>query len=108
MCEQLECTACGNMWYASRDEASSLTIDGPSSAKTVGSAPWATAKFEDVEKKLVSPRDHHPPPPPPTAASSDGGVKKVNEPEKQRSFNKSKVEDQDNLPPPPPSDHHVD
>ncbi|CAH1451410.1 unnamed protein product [Lactuca virosa] len=105
---QLECTACGNMWYASRDEASSLTIDGPSSAKTVGSAPWATAKFEDVEKKLVSPRDHHPTPP--TAASSDGGVKKVNEPEKQRSFNKSKVEDQDNLPPPPPppSDHHVD
>ncbi|KAL4592576.1 hypothetical protein LXL04_005576 [Taraxacum kok-saghyz] len=84
---QLECTACGNMWYASRDEASSLTIDGPSSTKTVGSAPWATAKFEDVEKKLVSPRgDHHPHP----------------VPEKQRSFNKSRPEDQDNLPPPPP------
>lgn len=100
---QLECTACGNMWYASRDEASSLTIDGPSSAKTVGTAPWATAKFEDVEKKLVSPRDNHP-----TAASES--VKKGNDPERQRSFNKSRAEDQDNPPPPPPpppppSDH---
>lgn len=97
---QLECTACGNMWYASRDEASSLTIDGPSSAKTVGTAPWATAKFEDVEKKLVSPH--------PTAASES--VKKGNDTERQRSFNKSRAEDQDNPPPPPPpppppSDH---
>ncbi|KAK9276313.1 hypothetical protein L1049_005844 [Liquidambar formosana] len=54
---QLECIACGNTWYASRDEASTLTIDGPSSARSVGTAPWATAKFEDVEKKLVSPRE---------------------------------------------------
>ncbi|GFZ01407.1 bromo-adjacent homology (BAH) domain-containing protein [Actinidia rufa] len=50
-----ECIACGNTWYASRDEALTLTIDGPSSAKTVGTAPLATAKFEDVEKKLLSP-----------------------------------------------------
>ncbi|KAI5655487.1 hypothetical protein M9H77_32674 [Catharanthus roseus] len=53
---QLECTACGNSWYAPRDEVSTLTIDEPSSAKNVGTVPLATAKFEDVEKKLVSPR----------------------------------------------------
>ncbi|THG08944.1 hypothetical protein TEA_019842 [Camellia sinensis var. sinensis] len=48
---QLECIACGNTWYASRDKASTLTIDRPSSARSIGTAPWATAKFEDVEKK---------------------------------------------------------
>ncbi|KAM7531262.1 hypothetical protein LguiB_034672 [Lonicera macranthoides] len=52
---QLECIACGNTWYASRDEASTLTIDEPSSVRSVGAAPLATAKFEDVEK-LASPR----------------------------------------------------
>ncbi|XP_071708024.1 protein REPRESSOR OF VERNALIZATION 1-like [Rutidosis leptorrhynchoides] len=94
---QLECTACGNMWYASRDEASTLTIDGPSS-KTVGTAPWATAKFEDVEKKLVSPRDN---------PLVNGSFKKATEPyvtvpERQKSFNKSTTEEHDN--PPPPTD----
>lgn len=55
---QLECVACGNHWYASRDEAAMLTIDGPSAGPSVGSAPWATTKFENVgKKKLVSPRD---------------------------------------------------
>lgn len=54
---QLECTACGNTWYASRDEVSTLTIDGPNSAKSLGTAPWATSKFEDVEKNLLSPRE---------------------------------------------------
>ncbi|KAF8380247.1 hypothetical protein HHK36_027730 [Tetracentron sinense] len=58
---QLECIACGNTWYASRDEASTLTIDGPSSVRSVGTAPWATAKFEDVEKTLVSPRESEKP-----------------------------------------------
>ncbi|KAL3498841.1 hypothetical protein ACH5RR_041573 [Cinchona calisaya] len=53
---QLQCSACGNNWYASRDEASTLTVDESSSTKTVGTVPLATAKFEDVEKKLVSPR----------------------------------------------------
>ncbi|KAK6130066.1 hypothetical protein DH2020_036193 [Rehmannia glutinosa] len=52
---QLECVACGNTWYASRDDAATLTIEGPSSVKTVGTAPLATAKFEDVENSLVSP-----------------------------------------------------
>ncbi|GFP99310.1 hypothetical protein PHJA_002075100 [Phtheirospermum japonicum] len=53
---KLECVPCGNTWYASRDDAASLTIEGPSSGKTVGTAPLATAKFEDIEKNLVSPR----------------------------------------------------
>ncbi|XP_057510610.1 uncharacterized protein LOC130792992 isoform X1 [Actinidia eriantha] len=54
---QLECIACGNTWYASIDKASTLTIDGPSTYKSVGTAPWATTKFEDVEKKVVTPGD---------------------------------------------------
>lgn len=54
---QLECIACGHSWYASRDEASKLTIDASSTPGSVGTAPLATAKFEDVEKKLVSPRE---------------------------------------------------
>ncbi|XP_076897778.1 ASI1-immunoprecipitated protein 3-like [Bidens hawaiensis] len=90
---QLECNACGHAWYASRDEASTLTIDGPSSAKTVGTAPWATAKFEDVEKKLVSPRDRN------------DSFKKTTDTsatvlEKHKSFNKSRPDENDNLPPP--------
>lgn len=53
---QLECAGCGHSWYASRDAVSMLTIDGPGSAASVGAAPWATAKFENVEKQLTSPR----------------------------------------------------
>lgn len=86
----LECIACGNTWYASRDEAASLTIDGPNSAKSVGTEPLATAKFEDVEKNLPSPR------------RADKGasdiLKKTTEAympvlDSQRSFNKTKPED---------------
>ncbi|KAF8379521.1 hypothetical protein HHK36_028959 [Tetracentron sinense] len=51
---QLECIACGNTWYASTDEASTLSLDGPSAVTSVGTAPWATAKFEDVKKTLIS------------------------------------------------------
>ena len=32
-------------------------LDCCHSKRSVGTAPWATAKFEDVEKKLVSPRE---------------------------------------------------
>lgn len=86
---QLECGACGNKWYASRDEAATLTI-GPSIAKSVGTEPLATAKFEDIEKQLVSPR------------SNDRGgsdvLKKSTEAympvlDKQKSFNKIKSEE---------------
>lgn len=85
---QLECIACGNTWYASSDEVSTLTIDEPNSARSVGTAPWATAKFEDVEKKLVSPRDNE----------KADVVKKTTEPfvpvlEKQKSSNKLRTED---------------
>ncbi|KAF2313294.1 hypothetical protein GH714_010177 [Hevea brasiliensis] len=86
---QLECTACGNSWYASRDEASMLTIDGPSSARSVGTAPWATAKFEEVGKKLVSPREPE---------KANEVIKKISKPympvmETQRSFSKPKNEE---------------
>ncbi|KAK6158192.1 hypothetical protein DH2020_005506 [Rehmannia glutinosa] len=47
---QLQCVPCGFTWYASRDDAATLTIEGPSAAKMVGTAPLATAKFEDAEK----------------------------------------------------------
>jgi hypothetical protein len=54
---QLECVACGHTWYAARDAITSLTIDVPNGTENVGTAPWATAKFEEVEKQLVSPRE---------------------------------------------------
>ncbi|XP_022737039.1 uncharacterized protein LOC111289940 isoform X1 [Durio zibethinus] len=54
---QLECIGCGNSWYASRDEASSLTIEPSSSAKGAGTRRSAMTKPEIPEKKLVSPRE---------------------------------------------------
>lgn len=84
---QLECIACGNNWYAPRDEITTLN-DGPSSARSVGTAPWATAKFEDVEKKLVSPRE----------SDKMEVLKKTTEPyipvlDTQKSFSKPRNED---------------
>lgn len=54
---QLECIDCGYSWSASRDAVSMLTLDASDSKRNVGTAPWATAKFENVEKKLVSPHE---------------------------------------------------
>ena len=54
---QLECLKCGNTWYSSRDSISSLTIQTVHPNLTVGTAPWATSKFEEVERELTSPRD---------------------------------------------------
>ncbi|XP_066314376.1 protein REPRESSOR OF VERNALIZATION 1-like isoform X1 [Miscanthus floridulus] len=54
---QLECTSCGFTCFSSRDAITTLTEDAPSTAGNVGTAPLATAKFEVVEKKLMSPRD---------------------------------------------------
>lgn len=90
-CFQLECIACGHSWYAARDAVSMLTIDAPSSNKNVGTAPLATAKFEDVEKKLVSPRESD------KAAAKDT-LKKTTEAfmpvlDAQRSFSKSRKEE---------------
>ncbi|KAE8732314.1 hypothetical protein F3Y22_tig00002237pilonHSYRG01639 [Hibiscus syriacus] len=47
---QLECIACGNSWYASRDEASSLTIE-TSSAKVAGTVGSAVTRPKNPEKK---------------------------------------------------------
>lgn len=52
---QLECLKCGNSWYSSRDSISSLTIQ--TANPTVGTAPWATSKFEEFERELLSPRE---------------------------------------------------
>ncbi|XP_068645740.1 ASI1-immunoprecipitated protein 3-like isoform X2 [Aristolochia californica] len=57
----LKCIACGNSWYASRDVISSLTVDTPNAVSNVGTAPWATDKFENVEKRMLSPRDSEKP-----------------------------------------------
>ncbi|ERM95070.1 histone acetyltransferase KAT6B [Amborella trichopoda] len=53
---QLECQGCGHSWYSSRDSISALTIEQPNQPASVGTAPLATTKFEDVERKLMSPR----------------------------------------------------
>ncbi|KAH6761066.1 bromo-adjacent homology domain-containing protein [Perilla frutescens var. frutescens] len=87
---QLECVACGNSWYASRDDAASLTIEGPSTGKTVGTAPLATAKSEDAEKNLVSPTV--------VEKGVNDALKKPTEAflpvlENQRSFNKARPEE---------------
>ncbi|KAK4338419.1 hypothetical protein RND71_042906 [Anisodus tanguticus] len=86
----LECIACGNTWYASRDEAASLTIDAPNVTKSVGTEPLATAKFEDVEKNLTSPRR--------ADKGASDVLKKTTEAympvlDSQRSFNKTKSDD---------------
>ncbi|XVF52899.1 hypothetical protein PTKIN_Ptkin05aG0055400 [Pterospermum kingtungense] len=60
---QLECIACGNSWYASRDEASTLTIEPSGSAKGVGAGRSTMAKpgpaitKSEIPDKLVSPRE---------------------------------------------------
>jgi hypothetical protein len=81
---QLECTSCGHSWSASRDAVSVLTLDASDSKRNVGSAPWATAKFEDAGKKLVSPRE------------SDKSANDIFMPpvlEAQRSFGKSRKDE---------------
>lgn len=67
-----------------------LTLDGSDSTRSVGTAPWATAKFEDVEKKLVSPRE--------SDKSGNDVFKKTSEAympvlEAQKSFGKSKKDE---------------
>ncbi|XP_024541990.1 uncharacterized protein LOC9663265 isoform X1 [Selaginella moellendorffii] len=49
---QLECLKCGHSWYSARDSISSLTIGTVNPSPTVGIAPWATSKFEEVQKKI--------------------------------------------------------
>ncbi|KAL2342757.1 hypothetical protein Fmac_004042 [Flemingia macrophylla] len=87
---KLECIACGHSWFASRDEVSELTIEASDSRRSVGTAPWATAKFEDVEKKLVSPRE--------SDKSANDVFKKTSEAympvlDAQKSFSKSRKDE---------------
>ncbi|KAG0614610.1 hypothetical protein M758_6G190200 [Ceratodon purpureus] len=51
---QLECMKCGNTWYSSRDAISSLVIKTAGGPPNVGIAPWATSKFDEVEKDIQS------------------------------------------------------
>ncbi|KAE8766777.1 Transcription factor S-II domain containing protein [Hordeum vulgare] len=89
---QLECISCGYTWFSSRDAISSLTVDTPSSGGNVGTAPWATAKFDVLQKQLVSPRDQ-----PDNKASADAlqknAVASMPKLEKQKSFIKPKPEE---------------
>lgn len=67
-----------------------LTIDSSDSKRSVGTAPWATAKFESVEKKLVSPRE--------SEKSANVVFKKTSEAympvlEAQKSFGKSRKDE---------------
>ncbi|VAH60748.1 unnamed protein product [Triticum turgidum subsp. durum] len=88
---QLECISCGYTWFSSRDAISSLTVDTPSSGGNVGTAPWATAKFDVLQKQLVSPRDQ-----PDNKASADAlqknTVASIPKLERQKSFIKPKPE----------------
>lgn len=67
-----------------------LTIGALDSKRTIGTAPWATAKFEDVQKKLVSPRV--------SENSADDIIRKRSESyipvvEAQKSFGKPRKDD---------------
>jgi hypothetical protein len=69
---------------------SALTIDASDSKRSIGTAPLATAKFEDVQKKLASPRE--------SENSADDISKKTGEPrmpvlDTQKSFGKPKKDD---------------
>ncbi|KAI6707208.1 hypothetical protein NL676_010170 [Syzygium grande] len=87
---QLECIACGHSWYASRDAVSMLTIDGPSSTRSVGTAPWATTKFESVEKQLASPRESTKPPDDAFKKSTEAKIPVL---ERQKSVSKPKLDE---------------
>lgn len=67
-----------------------LTIDGPTSTRSVGTAPWATSKFENVEKQLASPRDASKPVDDVLKKSSEAYMPVL---EKQKSLGKSKLEE---------------
>lgn len=54
---QLECLKCGNSWYSARDSIAALSIQTVSPKLTVGVAPWATAKFDEVERDMMNPRE---------------------------------------------------
>lgn len=89
---QLECISCGHTWFSSRDAISSLTVDAPSTGGNVGTAPWATAKFDVLQKQLASPRDQ-PDNKPGTDALQKSTAPSMPKLEKQKSFTKPKPEE---------------
>ncbi|CAL4963398.1 unnamed protein product [Urochloa decumbens] len=93
---QLECTSCGHTWFSSRDAITTLTEDTPSTAGNVGTAPWATAKFDVLEKQLASPRDQ--PGKPAANALQKSTAAYMPTLEKQKSFVKPKVEEPSSIP----------
>nr|CAB3477260.1 unnamed protein product [Digitaria exilis] len=94
---QLECTSCGHTWFSSRDAITTLTVDAPRTAANVGTAPWATAKFDVLEKQLTSPRDQ--PDKPAADALQKSTAAYMPTLEKQKSFVKSKQEEPSSAPP---------
>ncbi|KAF8670780.1 hypothetical protein HU200_050451 [Digitaria exilis] len=94
---QLECTSCGHTWFSSRDAITTLTVDAPRTAANVGTAPWATAKFDVLEKQLTSPRDQ--PDKPSADALQKSTAAYMPTLEKQKSFVKSKQEEPSSAPP---------
>ncbi|RCV25682.1 hypothetical protein SETIT_5G184700v2 [Setaria italica] len=92
---QLECTSCGHTWFSSRDAITTLTEDAPSTAGNVGTAPWATAKF-DVLEKLASPRGQ--PDKPAAGALQKSTAAYMPTLEKQKSFAKPKTEEPSPVP----------
>ncbi|KAM0850186.1 hypothetical protein ACQ4PT_053247 [Festuca glaucescens] len=89
---QLECISCGHTWFSSRDAISSLTVDAPSTGGNVGTAPWATAKFDVLQKQLASPRDQ-PDKQPGTDALQKSTVAAMPKLEKQKSFIRPKPDE---------------
>jgi hypothetical protein len=95
---QLECNACGHSWFSSRDAITTLTVDTPTSAGgSVGTAPWATAKFDVMEKQLTSPRDHQPDKPLADALHKSAAPYMPTL-EKQKSFGKHKPDEPSSAP----------
>ncbi|KAL6884544.1 hypothetical protein ACP4OV_010480 [Aristida adscensionis] len=88
---QLECTSCGHTWFSSYDAISSLTVDAPSTAGNVGTAPLATTKFDVLEKQLASPRGQ--PDKPAADALQKSTAAYMPTLEKQKSFSKIKPEE---------------
>ncbi|KAM0842617.1 hypothetical protein ACQ4PT_058256 [Festuca glaucescens] len=94
---QLECISCGHTWFSSRDAISSLTVDAPSTGGNVGTAPWATAKFDVLQKQLASPRDQ-PDKQPGTDALQKSTVAAMPKLEKQKSFIRPKPDEPSSMP----------
>ncbi|KAL6607961.1 hypothetical protein ACP70R_041024 [Stipagrostis hirtigluma subsp. patula] len=88
----LECISCGHTWFSSYDAAiSTQTVDAPSTTENVGTAPWATEKFDVLEEQLSSPLGQ--PGKPASDALQKSTAAYMPTLEKQKSFSKTKAEE---------------